>query len=213
MHAKAESYTVKRHLELWLFGHAIEASEPYEMLANLIDISQGGTFHSARFSPNQSPDNKIAKLAKDAKAAGMPEIVKPMREVWDGKLRNAIFHSDYSLHGSEVRFTKIQRKKDGATLITPFVYEHDKIMILVNRALAYFTALGLLRSHHISSYTEPKEIAVHPLNAGAPNERAIVMVREGHGAIGLKDAWTEQDVKAGRFHWRIAHYRRGKTPS
>ena len=48
VHAKAESYTAKRHLELWLFGHAIEASEPYEMLANLIDISQGGTFHKLR---------------------------------------------------------------------------------------------------------------------------------------------------------------------
>jgi hypothetical protein len=79
-------------------------------------------------------------------------------------------------------------------------------MILVNRALAYFTALRWLRSHHISSYTEPKEIPVHPLNAGSPNERSIVMVRDGHGAIGLKDAWTEDDIRAGRFDWRIAHY-------
>jgi hypothetical protein len=202
VHAKAESYTAKRHLELWLFGHAVEASEPYEILANLIDISQGGTFHTARFPPNekgvpQFVDHKIAQLEKAAKSAGMPGVVTPLQEVWDRELRNAIFHSDYSLHGGEVRFTK-------AGILSS--YGHDKIVILVNRALAYFTALRWLRSHHISSYTEPKEVAVHPLNAGAPNERAIVMVREGHGAIGLKDAWTEEDVRAGRFHWRIAHY-------
>jgi hypothetical protein len=36
-----------------------------------------------------------------------------------------------------------------------------------------------------------------------PNERAIVMVREGHGVIGLKDAWTAEELQAGRMPWRI----------
>jgi hypothetical protein len=202
LHAKAETFKAKRHLELWLYGHVVEASEPYETLANLIDISLGGAFHLVRFPPNDrgvhpSPGVKIDRLREAAQAARMPDLVTPMQEIWDRDLRNAIFHADYSAYGGEVRF-----RKGGM----PLVYGHDQIMVLVNRALAYFTALRLLRSHHISSYTEPKEIAIHPLNVGAPNERAIVMVREGHGAIGLKDAWTEHDVIAGRFHWRIAHY-------
>jgi hypothetical protein len=82
---------------------------------------------------------------------------------------DAIFHSDHSLHGGEVRF-----KQNGR----PSGYEQDKIILLVNRALAYFTTLTLLRLRHIRSYTEPKEIAVHPENASHPNERAVVMVRE-----------------------------------
>jgi hypothetical protein len=32
---------------------------------------------------------------------------------------------------------------------------------------------------------------MHPENAAFPNEQAIVMVREGHGAIGLKHAWPD----------------------
>jgi hypothetical protein len=86
-------------------------------------------------------------------------------------LRNSIFHSDYSLHGGEVRF----RNGDGR----PSVYGHDQILTLVNRALAYFDALRVLRIFFLASYTEPKEIPVHPKNAGSPNERAIVMFREG----------------------------------
>jgi hypothetical protein len=61
-----------------------------------------------------------------------------MREIWDRELRNAIFHSDYSVHGAEVRF-----KKDGY----PQVYGHEQITTLVNRALAYFDALRFLGSH------------------------------------------------------------------
>ena len=88
-----------------------------------------------------------------------------MREVWDRELRNAIFHSDYSLHGGEVRF-----KKDGRYT----AYSDEQILTLVNRALAYFNALRILRSAHIGSYTGPKEIIVHPQMAGPPGERAIV---------------------------------------
>ena len=32
------------------------------------------------------------------------------------------------------------------------------------------------------------------------------MVREGHGAIGLKDAWTAEEIAQGRIPWRTARY-------
>ena len=38
-----------RHLALWLYGHIVEASEPYEFLGNLIDVSVGGKFKILRF--------------------------------------------------------------------------------------------------------------------------------------------------------------------
>jgi hypothetical protein len=44
-----------------------------------------------------------------------------------------------------------------------------------------------------------EEIFMHPLNAAIPGERAIVMVREGYGAIGLKDAWTLEELKRGHI--------------
>jgi hypothetical protein len=139
VHAQAESYLAKRHLELWLFGHIVEASEPYEMLSNLIAISQGDTFKIIRFPPRnrrpQSPGEKIDQLEQAATTAGLPGVVSPMREVWDRDLRNAIFHSDYSVHGPEVRFRKDSHAH---------AYGHEEIMTLVNRALeiAMHSALG-----------------------------------------------------------------------
>jgi hypothetical protein len=201
IHAQAESYLAKRHLELWLLGHIVEASEPYEILSNLIAISQGDTFKIIRFPPRnrrpQSPGGKIDQLEQVATTADLPGVVSPMREVWDRDLRNAIFHSDYSVHGPEVRF-----KKNGH----PHAYGHEEIMTLVNGALAYFDALRFLNAHYIGSYTEPKEIVMHPLNAGAPGERAVVMVREGYGAIGPKHAWTLEELQRGHINWHFGRF-------
>jgi hypothetical protein len=161
--AKVESPEAARHLQLWIYGHIIEASEPYEILANLLAISQDDTFRTERFpSQNghpQSPGRKIKRLEEAAKTANLPGAVSPMREVWNRELRNAIFHSDYSVHGSEVRF-----KKDGY----PHAYGHEEVLTLINRAIAYFDALRFLHAVYVSSYTEPKEIVKHPLNAGFP---------------------------------------------
>jgi hypothetical protein len=201
VHQKVESFYAARHLQLWIYGHIVEASEPYEILSNLIAISQGDTFNITRFPPQsgrpQSPGGKINQLEQAATSANLPSVVTPLKEVWDRDLRNAIFHSDYSVHGPEVRF-----KKDGH----PHAYGHEEILTLVNRALAYFDALKFLHAHYIGSYTEPKEIAMHPLNAGPPNERAVVMVREGHGAIGLKHAWTLEELKRGHINWHFGRF-------
>lgn len=41
---------------------------------------------------------------------------------------------------------------------------------------------------------------------GPPGERAVVVVRERYRAIGLKHAWTVDELRAGHIAWRVAHY-------
>jgi hypothetical protein len=36
VYSTVESYVAARHLQLWIYGHIVEASEPYELLANLL---------------------------------------------------------------------------------------------------------------------------------------------------------------------------------
>ena len=65
------------HLMLWLYGHIVEASEPYEFLANLIDVAVGGRFNIERFPPRRngaplSPQVKIERMGEQAGAAAMP---------------------------------------------------------------------------------------------------------------------------------------------
>jgi hypothetical protein len=44
-------------------------------------------------------------------------------------------------------------------------------------------------------------IPVHPEFAKWPDEKAWVIVREGYGAIGLRDALTPTELREGKIPW------------
>lgn len=204
-----EWYETSRHLALWTYGHVVEASEPYAILADMLDIASGGFFRVDRFpdkpiraarpgelSPPMRPqryDEKVTELERLAEATGMADVLEPVREIWDRELRNAVFHADYTIHGSE---TRIPAK--GKT------YTHDEIQTLVNRSLAYHEALAILRRAYRAAYTEPTIVRVRARDERETDESAVVMVRDGVGAIGLKHPYTAEEVAAGAIAWHIA---------
>jgi hypothetical protein len=194
-------FETARHLQLWTYGHIIEASEPYAILADMLDIANGGFFKPFRFPPvpiNRAGRNqpagptrpqffreKLSELERLANEAQEPGILDPIHEIWDYDLRNAVFHADYSLHGAEVR---IPRRA---------AYTHEEIMALVNSAIAYHEALAVLIRGHRRGYDEPKRVLVHPEIATQPGEAMFVMIREGDGAIGLRYVFTAEEVAGG----------------
>jgi hypothetical protein len=194
-------FETTRHLQLWTYGHIIEASEPYSILADMLDIASGGFFKPYRFPPvpvyparpnrpavptrPQFFREKLRELERLADEAQEATVLDPIQEVWDYDLRNAVFHADYSLHGGEVRIP-------GRA-----AYTHEEIMTLVNRAIAYHEALALLMDAYRRGYEEPKRVLVHPELAREPNESMVVMVREGEGAVGLRYVYRPDEVAAG----------------
>ena len=204
-------YETSGHLALWTYGHIIEASEPPAMLADMLHIADGGWFHGNRFPdvpvrknlrpgelfiptrPQRFLDEKLPVLEELADAAGVPEVLDPIREVWDRDLRNAVFHADYTIHGSEIRLPAKGK-----------AYTHDEIQTLVNRAIAYHEALAMLRKFYVGSYEEAALLPLHPDHVTHPGESAMVLVREGHGAIGVKHAYTAEEVAAGAIAWHLA---------
>lgn len=199
VHNKTENYEAARHLQLWIYGHIVEASEPYEILSNLVNVSLGerfsGQFYPYKVRENKpvSPGTKIAQIERAAIRAGIPEVVTPLKEIWDQNLRNAISHSDYILHGSDV-LTRGRK------------YTHEEIMTVVTRAFVYHQALSILYKAHIESYDEPKTITVHPAFSKKRGEKAVVIVREGHGAAGLKAALTKEEIARGEIYWRLGRF-------
>lgn len=102
----------------------------------------------------------------------------------------AIFHSDYALHGVEVRLIGSQRSLSG-----------DEVDTLCARADAYHHALATLRRTHLESYTAPVVIPAQPF--APPPAQAVVIVRQGEGAVGLKDAWSVAERAAGAIPFRL----------
>jgi len=196
VHDRTESFEAARHLQLWIYGHIVEASEPYEILSNLVNVALGERF-SSQFYPYkvgksrpQSPSSKIKHIEELSVKADMLDVVTPLKEIWDRNLRNAIFHSDYILHGG---FVHTQDR----------IYSHDEIMTIVNRAIVYHESLANLYNLYIHQYSAPTIIPTHPDFSHGRAESAVVIVRQGHGAVGLKDAWTKEELAKGKINWRI----------
>lgn len=203
----AEHFETARHLQLWTYGHVIEASEPYAIIADMLDIANGGFYKPYRFPPvplyrarrgQPAPPTrpqffreKLPELERLADAASEAGSLDPIREIWHADLRNAVFHADYSLYGGEVR-------------IAERVYAHEEVMALVNRALAYHEALATLVTGYRRGYDEPKRVLVHPELAGEPDEAMVVMIREGEGAVGLRYVYTPEEVAAGAIPAHLA---------
>ena len=172
----------KLYLLLLLYGLIVEASFPYELIANLINILLGQRYTILNFPDIQTrrgyrpqfPPEKIKKLIEIAKIANIPKSLKPIQEIFNKELRNAIFHSDYVIYGDEVRIPSASK-----------VYKRAEIINLINKTIAYFETITKLRSTYRLTYNEPKTIKVH-LNFNDQNSKATVMVREGTGAIGIR---------------------------
>jgi hypothetical protein len=191
---EASDFEKARHLQLWLWGHIVEASAPYELLARLLAVCAGQRPRMTHFPDSargvpQSPWKKVKALEAQADALGLSDVLVPVREIWDGQLRNAVFHADYTLYGRSVRLPRV-----GAE------YTHEEIERLVVRALCFHRALEMFRTGSLAQYTEPKVISA---GAFAPGELATVIVREGYGAVGVKDAHSPEAVARGAIPFRM----------
>jgi hypothetical protein len=196
LHNETDDRTASRHLQLWIYGHIVEASVPYELLGNLARIAIG---EPAVMDPFQdlggrpSPGAKIAAIAQWADAAGNQAVGFLLHQIWDRELRNAIFHSDYSLHGAEIRIPGLGLARS--------LQDMD---ILTGKATAYHDGVLGVRRYHLESYTEPKRVRAGAISGANPDEELLVIVREGEGAIGLKDALTAQERARGGIAFRYA---------
>lgn len=188
----------KLNIFLWLYGHIVESSEPYEIIANLLHICAGETYRTFNYPYQkirsgyrpQSPTEKINYLEKLSNEVKMPFVIEPIKEILDKDLRNAVFHSDYSAYDGEVFINKPQR-----------IYSKDEILTLINKTLAYHEAMKNLIKLYTKSYNKPKIIKTTPGFSPAPNEKAQIIVRKNHGVIALKAALTKKQIKSGKISW------------
>lgn len=189
-----------RHLGLWLYGHVVEASEPYETFANLLNIIEGNRYLTGNFSDRNgrpiSPGEKLNVLENRARALGLGTPFAPLRTLYDREIRNAVFHSDYIIYEGELRLPGVAVR----------VLSVPELATLIFRAFAYFYAFRSLERYFRELYDEPKVVTMHDGMGHYPNQTALVMVRKGKGAIGIKDNWSPEDLARGEIPFRLGNF-------
>lgn len=195
LHNETEDHLAARHLSLWIYGHIVEAAAPYDLLANLVNVAQGGQagmfpFESEGGGRLLSPGRKLEVIGRRAEEIGNQAARPLLTAIWHRQLRNGVFHADYTIHGSEIRLVG-----DGEVLTL------EDFAALSGRAHGYHDAMVGLRRYYRGLYTEPKIV---PAGTIAPGKNLTIIVRKGYGAVGIKDALTPAERAAGGIPFRYA---------
>ena len=208
---KIEDFETVKNLRLWLYGHIVEATAPYEIIMILLSISMG-----EKYNPNVFPvkkggkkidtDIKIAKIKKRAEEINLTEIKVPFKEVWNRGLRNAVFHSRYSIYQGEVRFDDY--KQIGEEIIQiPLSISNTDSDDLINKSIAYIDSLDFLKKIYLGSYKKPKIIKIPKYYSNDFDDKnAVVIVRKGYGAVGIKHNWSKEEIAKGKIAFRIGRF-------
>lgn len=180
--------TRRLNIVLWLYGHIVEASDHYEIIANMVNIAGGYPYRAWNFPKikarkgmrDQTPNEKILEIKNRCKKLGLRDYSQPFSEVFDKDLRNAVYHSDYSAHMGMVRF----RNADGYDV----EYDAEKTNLKVNQAMALHETIKNLFSTYTASYTEPKIIDASPNFSPGQPMKAQVIVRKKHGVMAIQES-------------------------
>ncbi|MDD5026500.1 MAG: hypothetical protein PHH13_03965 [Candidatus Peribacteraceae bacterium] len=191
------------HVHLLLYGLIVEASEPYEMLANLMNVIEGDraknnfppTLNKRGDEVEWKPIDKIRNLQKRARQLGIANSLELFDDFYDNQLRNAVFHCSYTVYDNDIRlFTGSTRRVIG----------HEEKHKLINGALAYYEVFTTLINQYIADYDEPIAIEPHP-DFKTHNDQTIkLMIRKGHGVVGIKDNWSPAQLRAGFIPFRLS---------
>lgn len=166
-----EPFHTRARLALIAYSHATEMNMPYDLLANLLrlrigkkyctdpfahlatsrNVKRGGATVFKRMAA--SPEKKIKFIEEISLQARLPEIGAALREIYDPVIRNAVFHSDYVLHGTSMHLLSDFRKPSKQEIRTPVVELHELISLTAN-AFGFHSALIALYKRACRSMTD-----------------------------------------------------------
>ncbi len=188
----------KLNLIFWVYGHIVEASQPYELFANFFRIIDGEAYSINNFPDKQKgkylvpqfPAEKIEKLVELSRKVNLETSLIPLNEVFDRELRNSIFHSNYTIYGGEIRAYR--------------QFTRDETYLILNKVLAYFESLKILYNNAIKEYQESKVV---DLPSRFSYQQGRLIVRKNHGLIGVKDNLTSEEIMRRNLPFHMGKFR------
>lgn len=187
-------------LALLSYCHITEMDFPYLLVANLLRLRTGQKYHMAPFNDlarpigkgphaqllRPSPKKKIKRIRELSEQAKLPNVGKGLEEIYDDTIRNAVYHSDYILHGSQMRLRSDHRKPKGQNILTPVV-EFAELEEIISNAFAFYSALFALYERCRNSFTDFKDKLI-PFDCHYKGIMEFVFGKDD-GLIGFRVYW------------------------
>lgn len=190
---------VRIRLLLFLYCHATEMDDLYNVIGNLLRVCRGERcsiapyvgelHHSGRAAIN--PSAKVTRISEWVNLAGFPKVGEMFEYMLLKQIRNAFYHSDYTIYNDEFRI----KHGEGVlidhviTKIIPLEWLVPRMEIAINIVL---TTINLIRDY-IQSYKEEKVVPARILdNDGIEN--VLLTVHPNFGLNGFRSL-TEREKK------------------
>jgi len=148
---------------LAFYMHVAEGSDFYEVPKKMLLTIEGKGNSISPFSKLVKKHKKSGHaIAPNANAVmkdmmghafelGMRELAQVFEEAFDGDIRNAIAHADYTLAPEGMRL----RRRNGGT---PRVIAWNEFEAIINRGLSLFSIIRDITGDYITGYHPPKVI-------------------------------------------------------
>jgi hypothetical protein len=170
-----EPQRTRIRLALLSYCHITEMDLPYSLMANLLRLRLGAKYdiepfrdlfvplgkkrHPLGLTRPPSPTMKIGRIRKLADEANLPAVPGAFDSFYDSVIRNAVYHSDYTLVDSEFRLLRAYRLSKKTGINSPVV-EREELFELINDAFAFYTALFALYERCRKSFGDFKHAFV-----------------------------------------------------
>lgn len=154
-------------LALLIYCHATEMSAPYEIIANILRIINGKNYQFMPFFNLTSPDpnhpfkrkqasvsKKISRLGQYATQANEKKIIDLIYSFLRHNIRNAFYHSDYTITDDEFRILG-----DGSI---PEIVKLTELSDLITRCFAFYSAFFHTYNGAKKSFLHIKKFHIRP---------------------------------------------------
>lgn len=179
---------------LFTYGIVVDALEPYEVITNLLNIINGEPYNicnysfynnQGRYSPPKT-SSILDQIVSKAKRASLDATF--LKRMYDNKLRNAVFHSDFTVSSNYLRSRSLGSE-----------YSKKEMLDLLNRANAYIEVFFRTYDDNKLAYSSSEPIMVKMPDDNS--ELIIPVIRKGDGVIAIKDSHSKDELENGAIPW------------
>lgn len=202
--APLRDYT-KIRLILLTYCHLVEVDAIYGILKNMLRVLEGqrcsvepfweqyrskvkGTKSRLEGVIPPSAKTVITNICEHAHKLGESNTANLLEQIFNDNVRNAFFHSDYTLHKDEFRSREASFRKNNVVSSSMKISD---LVDLANKALAFYQAFMQCYQTHIKSYTEPKVVTGRILNDETVRAKITLLADPQRGIYGFESNATD----------------------